>query len=254
MLEVYQFPCLMDNYGYLIHEAKQNKTAAIDTPDPDKITAALAHKGWQLDYIFNTHHHFDHAGGNTELKDKTGCQIFGPKGEADKIPSLDKAVGEGARVAFGAEEAIVFDLPGHTLGHIAYYFAESGIIFVGDTLFALGCGRLFEGTPVQMWDSLQKLMALPDDTVVYCAHEYTQANAQFALSVEPNNQALVERAAEIAQTRAQNKPTVPTTLQLEKATNPFLRPMSAEIQKTLNMVGAKEVDVFAETRKRKDGA
>ena len=254
MLEVYQFPCLMDNYGYLIHEPKENKTAAVDTPDPDKIMEALEHKGWQLDYIFNTHHHFDHTGGNTELKEKTGCQIIGPKAEADKIPDLDKAIGEKDRVKFGAQEAQIFEVPGHTLGHIAYYFAESQIIFVGDTLFVLGCGRLFEGTPLQMWASLQKLMALPDNTTIYCAHEYTQANAQFALSVEPKNQALVERAAEIDTLRAAGKPTVPTTLKQEKETNPFLRPMSAEIQKELNLVGAQEVDVFAETRKRKDKA
>lgn len=254
MLQVHQFPCLMDNYGYLIHEPEGNKTAAIDTPDPDKIMAALAHKGWTLDYIFNTHHHFDHAGGNLELKEKTGCQIIGPKGEADKIPALDKAVGEKDRVALGAEEAVIFDVPGHTLGHIVYYFASSQMAFVGDTLFALGCGRLFEGTPIQMWDSLQKLMALPDATTIYCAHEYTQANAKFALTMEPKNQALRERSVAIDEARKQNQPTVPTTIALEKATNPFLRPMSAELQQTLNMVGAKEVDIFAETRARKDNS
>lgn len=252
MLEVYQFPCLMDNYGFLIHEPNENKTAAVDTPEADKILEALEKKGWQLDYILNTHHHFDHAGGNEELKAKTGCQIIGPKAEADKIPALDLAVSEGDSFRLGAAEAQIFDVPGHTLGHIAYYFAASEMAFVGDTLFALGCGRIFEGTPTQMWNSLQKLMALPDETAVYCAHEYTQSNAQFALSVEPHNEALVRRAAAIDALRAKGEATVPTTIGLEKATNPFLRPMSKALQEGLGMLGAQEVDIFAETRKRKD--
>ncbi len=254
MIEIYQFPCLMDNYGFLVHEPQENKTAAIDTPDPDKIMAALDSKGWQLDYILNTHHHFDHAGGNEELKQKTNCMVIGPLAEADKIPGLDIALKQGDRFKLGAAEAHIFDLPGHTLGHIAYYFASEQTAFVGDTLFALGCGRLFEGTPMQMWDSLQKLIALPDETIVYCAHEYTQANAAFALSVEPQNAALVARATEIDALRADGVATVPTSIGLEKATNPFLRPQSLELQETLNMAGAKAVDVFAETRKRKDRA
>ncbi len=253
-MKVHQFPCLMDNYGYLIHEASSGMTAAIDTPDPDRITEELSQKGWRLDFIFNTHHHFDHAGGNLELKEKTGCRIFGPAGEQDKIPGLDVPLKDGDRVKLGSQEAVIFDVPGHTAGHIAYYFADAKLAFVGDTLFALGCGRLFEGTAAQMWNSLQKLMRLPDDTKVYCAHEYTQANARFALSVEPNNSSLISRAEEIDALRAKDIPTVPTTIALEKATNPFLRPMSKDLQKTLNMVGAQEVDVFAETRKRKDMA
>ncbi len=254
IIEVHQFPCLMDNYGYLAHEPISGQTAAIDTPDPDRIMDECAQKGWTLDFIFNTHHHFDHAGGNLELKEKTGCQIFGPAGEADKIPGLDVPLKENDRVKLGKQEAVIFDVPGHTAGHIAYYFAAAGLIFVGDTLFALGCGRLFEGTPVQMWDSLQKLMRLPNETRVYCAHEYTQANARFALTVEPDNQELIRRAQQIDALRANNTPTVPTNIGLEKATNPFLRPMSANLQKTLGMVNAQEVDVFAETRKRKDMA
>ena len=254
MIEVHQFPCLMDNYGYLAHETTSGQTAAIDTPDAARIMDELEQKGWQLDFIFNTHHHFDHAGGNLELKEKTGCQIFGPAGEADKIPGLDVPLKENDRVKLGAQEAVIFDLPGHTAGHIAYYFAAAQMLFVGDTLFALGCGRLFEGTPVQMWDSLQKLMRLPDETSVYCAHEYTQANARFALTVEPGNDALIRRAQQIDKLRANSQPTVPTNIGLEKSTNPFLRPMSADLQKTLGMAGASEVDVFAETRKRKDMA
>lgn len=251
-LEIHQFPCLNDNYGYLVHEPSSGKTAAIDTPEVKPILAALEEKGWTLTHILNTHHHFDHAGGNAELKEKTGCTVIGPKGEKDKIPGIDRAVGEGDIVELGAARARVIEVPGHTSGHIAYSFDEEHIAFVGDTLFALGCGRLFEGTPQQMWTSLGKLMALPDDTTVYCAHEYTQANARFALSVEPQNAALVARAKEIDEKRARGEWTVPTTIGLEKATNPFLRAASADLRRTVGLEAAKDVDVFAETRKRKD--
>lgn len=251
ILEIHQFPCLNDNYGYLVHEPTSGATAAIDTPEVEPILKALDEKGWRLTHILNTHHHYDHAGGNEALKAATGCQIIGPKNEAAKIPGIDLPVGEGDEVTLGAVTAQVLDVPGHTAGHIAYYFAEAGVAFVGDTLFALGCGRLFEGTPEQMWTSLQKLMALPDDTVVYCAHEYTQANARFALSVEPENAALVTRAKEIDAARAAGRPTVPTTIGLEKATNPFLRPMSPDLQAHVAASGSL-VDVFAETRARKD--
>ncbi len=251
-LQIHQFPCLSDNYGFLIHDSEHQVTATIDTPEVGAIEAALAEKGWTLTHILNTHHHFDHAGGNLELKEKTGCQIIGPRAEAARIPGIDTPVGDGDQVSFGGFTAKVFDVPGHTSGHIAYWFESENVAFVGDTLFALGCGRLFEGTAAQMWTSLQKLMALPDDTVVYCAHEYTQANAKFALSVEPGNDALVARSAEIDSLRSKGTPTVPTTIALEKATNPFLRPMSANLQETVGMVGKDLVDVFAETRRRKD--
>jgi hydroxyacylglutathione hydrolase len=251
-LIVHQFPCLSDNYGYLLHDPETGATAAIDTPEVAPILKALEEKGWTLTHILNTHHHFDHAGGNLELKEKTGCTIIGPKGEAQRIPGIDTALGDGDTCPFGSREAKVLDVGGHTLGHIAYYFPQDGIAFVGDALFALGCGRIFEGTAEQMWTSLQKLMGLPDETVVYCAHEYTQANARFAATIEPANKALQERIREIDAKRAEGKPTVPTTIGLEKATNPFLRPMSEDVQKTLNLVGAPLVDVFAETRARKD--
>ena len=251
-LQIHQFPCLSDNYGYLVHEPKSGATAAIDTPDARAIEKALAEKGWTLTHILNTHHHYDHAGGNEELKAKTGCTIIGPKGEAAKIPGLDRAVGDGDMVELGEARARVFDVPGHTAGHIAYYFAEDGVAFVGDTLFALGCGRLFEGTPEQMWTSLSKLMALPDDTIVYCAHEYTQANARFAVTVDPENEALAARAKEIDAKRAKGEWTVPTTIGLEKATNPFLRPSDPGIRATLNMKDASDAEVFAEIRRRKD--
>ncbi|MAB14522.1 hydroxyacylglutathione hydrolase [Parvibaculum sp.] len=251
-LEIHQFPCLNDNYGYLVHEPKSGATAAIDTPDAKAIEKALKEKGWTLTHILNTHHHYDHAGGNEELKAKTGCTIIGPKGEAAKIPGLDRAVGDGDMVELGEARARVFDVPGHTAGHVAYYFEDDGVAFVGDTLFALGCGRLFEGTPEQMWTSLSKLMALPDDTIVYCAHEYTQANARFAVTVDPENEALAARAKEIDEKRAKGEWTVPTTIGLEKATNPFLRAADPKLRHAIGLDAASDVEVFAETRHRKD--
>jgi len=251
-LVVHQFPCLNDNYGFLLHSEETGETAAIDTPEVAPILRELDRKGWRLTHILNTHHHFDHAGGNLELKEKTDCTVIGPRDEASKIPGLDRAVGDGDEVMFGGEVARVLGVPGHTAGHIAYHFPEQNLAFVGDTLFALGCGRLFEGTPAQMWTSLQRLMALPDETVVYCAHEYTQANARFALSVEPDNEALRMRARAIDEKRRKGQPTVPTTIGLEKATNPFLRPASADLQRTVGLEGADLVDVFARTRQLKD--
>lgn len=251
-LEIHQFPCLNDNYGYLVHEPVSGATAAIDTPEVKPILTALEEKGWTLTHILNTHHHFDHAGGNAELKEKTGCTVIGPKGEKDLIPGIDRAVGEGDIVELGAARARVIEVPGHTRGHIAYSFDQEHVAFVGDTLFALGCGRLFEGTAQQMWSSLGKLMELPDDTVVYCAHEYTQANARFALSVEPDNAALAARAKEIDEKRARGEWTVPTTIGIEKRTNPFLRAASPDLRRVLGLEAAPDVDVFAETRKRKD--
>ncbi len=251
-LEVHMFPCLSDNYGFLIHDPAADVTAVIDTPEVAPINAALEEKGWKLTHILNTHHHFDHAGGNEELKARWGCTIVGAANDAARIPGIDVRVQDGERLSFGSTEALVLETPGHTTGHIAYYFAEDGIAFVGDTLFALGCGRLFEGTPEQMWTSLKKLMALPDDTIVYCAHEYTQSNAAFALSVEPGNTELVARAEEIDRLRAAGEPTVPTTIGLEKATNPFLRPDSANLKATVGMEDGDLVAVFAETRRRKD--
>ena len=251
-LLVHQFPCLSDNYGYLIHDPDAGITATIDTPEVGPINAALAETGWTLTHIMNTHHHFDHAGGNEELKDKWNCTIIGSRDDSERIPGIDTQVGDGDRFSFGNHDVQVFDVSGHTIGHIAYYFAQAEKLFCGDALFALGCGRLFEGTPDQMWTSLQKLIELPDNTGVYCAHEYTQANAAFALSVEPQNSELHARSKEIDALRLANKPTVPSTIGLEKATNPFLRPMSEDLQANLDMVGADLVAVFAETRRRKD--
>jgi len=251
-IQVHMFPCLEDNYGYLVHDPETGATATIDTPEVEPIERALRETGWQLTHILNTHHHFDHAGGNLDLKDKTGCTIVGPRADAARIPGIDVEVGDGDTFLLGNQAATVFDTPGHTSGHIVYYFSKCGVAFVGDTLFALGCGRLFEGTPEQMWNSMQKLLKLPDDTTVYCAHEYTQANANFAVTVDPDNSALQTRAGEIAALRAANKPTIPTSIGLERATNPFMRPDSPAMRATLGMPDASDVEVFAEVRARKD--
>ena len=251
-LQVHQFPCRSDNYGFLAHDPVAGVTACVDTPDAEATNAGLEEKGWRLTHILNTHHHGDHTGANLELKERWDCTIVGAANDAERIPGIEVRVSDGDVYEFGSLRARVFEVPGHTTGHIAYYFESEGIAFVGDTLFALGCGRLFEGTPEMMWTSLQKLMALPDETVVYCAHEYTQANAQFALSVEPGNESLVARSKEIDDLRAKGMPTVPTTIGLERTTNPFVRPMSENLQSTIGLNGADLVAVFAETRKRKD--
>ncbi|MEM7404750.1 MAG: hydroxyacylglutathione hydrolase [Pseudomonadota bacterium] len=251
-LLIHQFPCRSDNYGFLAHDPDTGLTASIDTPEVDPINTALEEQGWQLTHILNTHHHGDHTEGNLPLKEQWGCTIVGAAADAARIPGIDVKVSEGDEYAFGGMKAAVLEVPGHTSGHIAYYFASEGVSFVGDTLFALGCGRLFEGTAAMMWASLQKLMALPDETVVYCGHEYTQANARFALSVEPDNADLLARSKEIDALRAQGRPTVPTTIGLERATNPFVRPMSENLQATVGLSGSDPLAVFTETRKRKD--
>jgi hydroxyacylglutathione hydrolase len=251
-LEIHQFPCLSDNYGVLIHDSDTGVTATIDTPEAAPIIQALADTGWSLTHILNTHHHFDHTAGNEELKQKTGCTIVGPRPEAAKIPGIDVAVGEGDTYDFGGHVADIIETPGHTLGHIAYHFAGDQVAFVGDTLFALGCGRVFEGTFEQMWSSMQKLMALPPQTVIYCGHEYTKANAAFAVTIEPDNAELMARAKLIDEQRARGEPTVPTTLDVELRTNPFLRAASPGVQKHLGMENADIGAVFAEVRRRKD--
>jgi len=221
-ITVHQFPCLSDNYGFLVRDEATGKAACIDTPDADAILAELAKLGWTLDLILNTHWHPDHAGGNARIKAETGCTVIGPA-EVERIGTApDRVVDEGDVVLLGETTFEVINTGGHTLGHIAYYDADGHVAFVGDTLFALGCGRLFEGTPQQMWASLEKLAALPDDVTVYCAHEYTAANARFALSVDADP-ALKARADQIFAARERGEWTVPTSIGLEKATNPFLR-------------------------------
>jgi hydroxyacylglutathione hydrolase len=251
-LEIVQIPVLNDNYVYLAREPQSGAVGVVDPAVHEPVLAELQRRNWTLTHILNTHHHPDHVGGNMALKQATGCKIIGPEADAERIPGLDIAVGDNEGINLGHETARVFDVPGHTKGHIAYWFADSQALFCGDTLFALGCGRLFEGTPAQMWSSLSKLRRLPDETRVYCAHEYTESNARFAVTVEPGNATLQQRYARIRELRAAGTPTVPSTLGEEKATNPFLRPMSDNIRQQLNMADADDVAVFAEVRKRKD--
>ncbi|MEZ5960389.1 MAG: hydroxyacylglutathione hydrolase [Hyphomonadaceae bacterium] len=250
MLQIHQFPCLSDNYGFLIHDPATGATATIDTPDAEEIMRQADAKGWRITDIWNTHWHPDHAGGNAAIKARTGATVTGPA-EVERIGvAPDRIVDEGDRVKLGAIEARVLNVGGHTLGHIAYVFDADNVAFVGDALFALGCGRIFEGTPQQMWASLQKLAALPDDATLYCAHEYTQSNARFAMIIDPTNRALQARVAEIDQLRAANKPTVPMTLGVEKATNPFLR--APALKAAVMLPEAEDWEAFADIRKRKD--
>ncbi|WP_308911444.1 hydroxyacylglutathione hydrolase [Pseudokordiimonas caeni] len=252
MLEIVQIPVLRDNYVYILHDAVSGETAVVDPAVAEPVEAALTERGWALTHIFNTHHHADHTGANLALKVAHEARIIGPAAERDRIPGLDIAVGDGDIVALGDHEARVFDVPGHTSGHIAYHFADNDALFCGDTLFSMGCGRLFEGTADQMWSSLSKFITLPDETRVFCAHEYTEANGRFALTIEPHNKALVRRMDEVKALRAANKPTVPSTIGIEKATNPFLRASSEELQDTVGMIGAPLPRIFAEVRTRKD--
>jgi len=251
-LDVHQFPARGDNYGVLIHDAETGATASIDAPDAEAILAALHETGWELSHIFITHHHHDHTAGNEVLKRMTGCTIVGPAEEARSIPGIDVEVSEGDSVAIGNAKVLVIETPGHTRGHVSYFLPEDGIAFVGDTMFSVGCGKLLEGDAKMMWHSLQKLMALPPETAIYCGHEYTAANARFALTVEPGNTALRARAAEVATLTEKGEPSLPSTIAQELATNPFLRPSSPEIQKRLGMEGRELWEIFGETRKRKD--
>ncbi len=247
-----QIPCLSDNYGWLIHDRENGTTAAIDTPDADAINQVLEAQGWDLTLILNTHWHMDHTGGNLALKDKWGCTIIGPAAEGEKLPGLDRPVQEADQIALGAISAVVIETPGHTLGHCVYYFADCAAAFVGDSLFSLGCGRVFEGTHEQMWHSLLRLRALPDETEIYCAHEYSLGNGRFALSIDPDNRTLQKRMADIEALRADDLPTIPTKLAIEKAANPFLRADDGILQKTLSMKGQSAETVFAHIRQSKD--
>ena len=251
-LEVHQFPTRNDNYGVLIHDAATEATASIDAPDAEELLAALHEKGWVLTHILTTHHHHDHTAGNTIVKRMTGCTIVGAAKEAGSIPGIDVQVAEGDRVEIGGAKGQVIETPGHTRGHVSYYFPDDKLVVVGDTLFSVGCGKLLEGDAKMMWSSLQKLMALPPDTKLYCGHEYTNANCRFALTVEPENEALQARAAEVAELAKQGLPALPTTIAQELATNPFLRPGSPAIQKRLGMEGRELSEIFGEIRRRKD--
>ena len=252
MLEIHQIPVLSDNYIYLIHEPESEQTAVVDPALAAPVLAALQKKGWRLSQILNTHHHWDHVGGNQLLKEKTGCSIIGSASDHSRIPGIDQRVSDRDSIGLGRHEARIIEVSGHTMGHIAFWFPTDEVLFCGDTLFALGCGRLFEGSAQQMWASLCKLSALPANTRIYCAHEYTQDNAKFALTIEPDNMALQKRVTRVQQLRADNLPTVPFSLADELATNPFLRADQAGIRHRLGLENATAGAVFAEIRQRKD--
>ncbi len=252
MINVQQIPVLDDNYIFLIHESESGKTAVIDPAVAAPVQKILNKKGWTLDLILNTHHHWDHIGGNEELKKLSECRIIASEYDKKRIPGVDQPVSSGDILPFGASEIVVLDTPGHTLGHIVYFIPAQNLLFCGDTLFSLGCGRLFEGSPRQMWQSLQKIKALPDDTLIYCAHEYTLNNARFALSVDAENSTLQAYFKKIVSLSENHQATIPSSLKIEKACNPFLRTDSPSIQKNLNMDGYSEEEVFARLRHLKD--
>ncbi len=251
-LEIHRIPARSDNYLWLAIEPTSGAVAIIDPADAEPVIAKCEELGLNLTHILNTHHHGDHTGGNLELKEKYGCIVVGSVADQARIPGIDVAVGDGDTYDLGPERAQVFDVTGHTLGHIMYWFEDSKALFCGDTLFAMGCGRLSEGTAEQMWKALSKFTILPDDTEIYCAHEYTQANARFALTIEPGNVALQARAKEVDQLRSHDIATVPSLLGAERATNPFLRATEPDLRAAIGMEAAAPVDVFRETRARKD--
>ena len=250
--ETHLFRCLNDNYGVLIHDPSSGATAAIDAPEAPPVEAALKATGWRLTDILVTHHHGDHTGGIAELKKRHNCRVVAPHAEAGKIPLVDETVREGDKVSVGKLTANVIETPGHTAGHITYWFHGDKIAFAGDTLFSIGCGRVIEGTPEMMWASLAKLRDLPGDTRVYCGHEYTLANIKFAQSIEPDNRALAARAKEAAEQIAAGKPTIPTTVDQEKAANPFLRADVPAVAAAVGLSGKPAAQVFAEVRARKN--
>ncbi len=251
-LDIVTIPCLSDNYAYLAHDPATGSTALIDIPEAAPILAALKKRGWTLDQILITHHHWDHVGGLNEVLAEYPAKVVGAQADAGRLPPLDLALEEGDTVTIGSETGEVFDVSGHTIGHIAFHFPGSAALFTADSLMALGCGRVFEGTFPQMWESLSKLAALPRETMVYSGHEYTAANARFAITVDPANAALKARMAEIETARAAGRPTVPSQLELELDTNPFLRAADPAIAAHLGLAGAPAVEVFSEIRRRKD--
>jgi hydroxyacylglutathione hydrolase len=250
--QIFLFPCLRDNYGALVHDTQSGTTAAIDAPDAAPVEAALKKTGWRLTDILVTHHHGDHTAGIPALKQQHKCRVVAPRNEAQRIALVDEKVGEGDKVRVGQLEGNVIDTPGHTAGHISYFFPADKLAFVGDTLFSIGCGRIIEGNPEMMWDSLLKLRALPDDTKFYCGHEYTAANIRFAKTIEPANKALAARAEEVEGLVAAGKPTIPATIGAEKTENPFLRADVPDVAKAVGLAGSPAWKVFAEIRERKN--
>jgi hydroxyacylglutathione hydrolase len=251
-LQLHQFICRDDNYGVLVHDADSGVTMSIDAPSAPAISEQLKARGWSLTHILTTHHHIDHVEGNLTLKAETGCRIIGPAAEKDKIPGLDATLKGGDVLELAGRRISIFDCPGHTLGHVAFHFAEDQLLFAADTLFAMGCGRVFEGTLEQMFHSVNQFRDLPPETQLYCGHEYTESNAKFALAMEPGNRALQVRVADVKALRALGKMTCPSTIGEELKTNPYLRCDSSEIRKNLGMEGATDAEVFAELRTRKN--
>jgi hydroxyacylglutathione hydrolase len=250
--QTYLFPCLSDNYGVLIHDPGSGATASIDAPEAAAVEAALKKTGWTLTDILVTHHHADHTAGIGELKERHRCRVVAPRAEKQPIAHVDEKVGEGDAVTVGSLQGRVIDTPGHTAGHISYFFPADKLAFVGDTLFSIGCGRVIEGNAEMMWQSLLKLRALPDDTQFFCGHEYTAANVKFAKTIEPDNRALAMRADEVTKLRAGGQPTIPATIGAEKKENPFLRADMPEVAKAVGLAGSPAWKVFAEIRDRKN--
>lgn len=251
-LELVTIPCLKDNYAYLVHDAESGETAVVDVPEAGPISATLKERGWTLSHILLTHHHWDHIDGVADLLKDHPAKVIGAEADAHRLPPLDIAVAEGDTLRIGGESVQVIDVSGHTVGHIAFYFADSKLAFTADSLMALGCGRLFEGAPDQMFDSLSKLAALPADTLICSGHEYTQSNGKFALTIDPDNPALISRIKQVQKARAEGKATVPSLLSEELATNPFLRCNDPKVKASVGMIDAQPSSVFAEIRKRKD--
>lgn len=251
-LELMTIPCLRDNYAFLVHDPETMRTVCIDVPETGPILAVLAARRWDLTHILITHHDFDHAQGVPKLQAATGAKVVGAKADAHRLPPLDILAEEGDTIEACGETIHVLEVPGHTVGHIAFHFPTSGFVFTGDSLMSAGCGRLFEGTPEQMWDSLQKLSALPGDTLVCSGHEYTEGNLRFAATLEPENPDLILRIETVTADRAENRPSVPSKLADEMATNPFLRADLPALRAAVGMPDAPAAKVFAEIRQRKD--
>ncbi len=251
-LEIATLPCLADNYCFLVHSEDTGETALVDAPEAAPVLAELEKRRWQLSEIWLTHHHWDHVDATAEIKDATGARVIGARTDAHRLPPLNHALDDGEAFDFAGHRVVAFDVSGHTVGHIAFHIPDAQAVFTGDSLMALGCGRLFEGTPEQMWASLSRIAALPADTLVYSGHEYTATNARFALTIEPDNADLQARSRDIDAARAQDRPTVPSRLSLELATNPFLRANLPAVKAAVGMADSPDAAVFAEIRRRKD--